>query len=96
MYRKRHAICKRMREAKERKHLKSPAPDYPVDLPKLRRQVIVRDFDYGEVEYVFNLYKSNRIDCYIVEVDGNMIAARKGWSSIMVMLRTAFPRVSVL
>lgn len=96
MYRKRHAICKRMREAKERKRLESPAPDYPAELPELRRQIIIRDFDFGEVEYTFNLYRSNRIDCYRVETDGKMLVGRKGWSSILKLLRLAFPRVSVI
>ena len=93
MYRKRHAICKRMRDAKERKRLESPVPDYSVELPELRRQIVIKDFDFGEVEYTFNLYKSNRVDTYRVEVDGKVLAGRKGWSSILEMIRMAFPRI---
>ena len=93
MYRKRHTICKRMREAKERKIFESSAPDYPIDLPELRRQIVVRDFDFGKVEYIFNLYKSNRVDCYVVEVDKKRLVGRKGWSSVLELLRLAFPRV---
>ena len=38
-----------MRQAKERKRLESDAPDYPVELPNLRREIIIIDYDFGKV-----------------------------------------------
>ena len=41
------AKLKRMREAKERKRLESEPPDYPIELPNLRRRVIIIDYDFS-------------------------------------------------
>lgn len=37
-----------MRRGREAARLAAPAPDYPATLPALRRQIIIRDFDFGE------------------------------------------------
>jgi len=50
VYRKRTQISQklqRMRDAKQRKRLESDPPDYPRELPDLRRMIIVIDFDFG-------------------------------------------------
>lgn len=53
----------RMRGAKERKRMDSPAPDYPPILPELRRTIIVIDYDKGVYDqHQIDLYKTNRID----------------------------------
>ncbi|HEY6873251.1 MAG TPA: hypothetical protein VI298_11045 [Geobacteraceae bacterium] len=39
------------------------------------------------------LHRSNRIDCYRVEIDGRMLPGRKGWASVLEMVRKAFVRV---
>lgn len=83
----------RMREAKAAKRMGGPQPDYPVDLPDMRREIIVVDHDFGRVEHRIALYKTRRIDCYRVEVDGRPWADSMGWSRILAGLRKAMPRV---
>lgn len=74
--------------------MEGPAPDYPVELPELRRQIIVRDFDFGPVEYTFDLLKSPRIDSYRVRVDGKVLPGRYGWARALELIRKGFLRVS--
>lgn len=102
MYRKRskgsvkfNEAMRRAREARERRRLESPAPDYPRELPLLRRRIVVEDFDSGEVvRHEINLYRSERVDCYHLEVDGQPIARRLGWARVLELIRKAFLRVS--
>jgi len=70
-----------------------PAPEYPHEPPELRRQIIVRDFDFGEVEYTFDLLRSGRIDCYHIRVDGKDLPGVFGWSRALEMIRKGFVRV---
>jgi hypothetical protein len=84
----------RMRASKDAKRLAGPAPDYPVDLPELRREIIILDHDFGTVEHVVRLYRTSRVDCYRVEIDGKPWQDRIGWSKILAGLRKALPRVS--
>lgn len=84
----------RARAAKERLRLERAAPEYPPELPLVRRRVVVEDYDCGEmVRHEFMLHKSNRSDCYYVEVDGKMLIGRHGWAKILQMIRKALPRV---
>jgi hypothetical protein len=83
-----------MRDAKERHRMERPAPQYPRILPELRRQIVVRDFDFGEVEYTFDLLRSNRIDCYRIRVDGKELPGVFGWSRALEVIRKGFMRVS--
>lgn len=85
-----------MRTAREAKRLSSPAPEYPAPLPDLRRTIVVTDHDFGKVEHRFDLYRSNRIDCYRVEVDGKKLPGRYGWSGVIELARKAFVRVRSL
>lgn len=100
MYRKTNkyaAICAKMRAAKERIRMESDPHDYPPDLPELRRRIIVEDYDSGEtVRHEFLLYKSDRIDCYRVVVNGVEWKQRAGWSIILAGLRKALPRMRAL
>lgn len=82
-----------MRAAKEAKQLAGPAPEYPPALPDLRREIIIIDHDFGRREHRLALYRTRRVDCYRVEVDGRPWAARMGWSRILAGLRKAMPRV---
>ena len=84
-----------MREAKERLQSERPAADTPHLLPELRRQIIVRDFDFGEVEYTFDLLRSSRIDCYRIKVDGKELPGRYGWARALELIRKGFLRVGV-
>jgi len=101
-YRKRNRECSarmklraNQRAAKERKRMEGPAPDYPVDLPKLRRIVIVIDFDFGPLVEVFSLWRTSRVDCYEMRrKDGKLIADRVGWAKALEIIRKGFLRVA--
>lgn len=71
----------------------APAPDYPQTLPGLRRRIIIQDYDFGERIHTLDLYKTDRIDCYRVVVDGRPWQDRLGWSKILAGLRKSLPRV---
>ena len=101
MYRKRTKGSKkfnekmaRARAAKESKRLAEPPPEYPPDSPLVRRRVVVEDYDAGEVvRHEFVLRRSGRIDCYKVEVDGQVLPGRYGWSRAVELVRKAFVRI---
>ena len=83
-----------MRHAKEAKRLAGPAPDYPPDLPRLRRVVIVIDYDCGEpVIETMRLYRTTRIDSYRADVNGRVWKPRVGWSGVCEGLRKSFMRL---
>lgn len=95
-YRKRTTYSqklKNMREAKERKRMESEPPDYPHELPDLRRRIIIIDYDFGEVVHVIEMHKTNRIDQYRVVADGKEWKRRAGWSKVLEGLRKSFMRV---
>lgn len=102
MYRKRMNGSKkynermaRARAAKERIRLEGPPPDYPAPLPEIRRRIVIDDYDCGEtMRHELVLHRSNRSDCYLVEVDGVMLPDRHGWAKILEMVRKAFPRIA--
>lgn len=99
MYRvtkKRREELARMREAKAAKRMASPAPDYPPELPDLRRRLIVEDFDFEHRTHVLEFYKTNRRDCFRVVVDGKEWKKRIGWSKALEGLRKSLPRVGAL
>lgn len=80
-------------EAKKRES--GPAPDYPRELPQLRRIVIVIDFDFGRIVEVFGLWRTGRIDCYrMTRKDGTVIAGSIGWAKALEKIRKGFLRVS--
>jgi len=98
MYRKTNKAKKyaAMREAKERKRLESPAPDYPVELPDLRKKIIITNYDFDEETHLFELYKSGRIDQYRVLVDGELWKERIGFSGILAGIRKSMPPVMAI
>ena len=101
MYRKRKNGSRKFNERNERarftriqNRLNLPAIEYPAEIRELRRKIIVEDFDFGEtVTHEILLYRTNRIDCYRVVIDGNEVSARLGWSKILEKLRKGFPRI---
>ena len=101
MYRKRANECaqrSRLRAnqaaAKERKRLEGPAPDYPAELPELRRVVIVIDYDFGPHVEVFGLWRTRRVDCYrMTRTDGTTIAPKIGWARALEKIRKGYLRV---
>lgn len=95
-YRKTTRYCQQlaaMRAAKAAKRMAAPAPDYPADLPDLRREILIIDHDFGRREHRLTLYRTRRVDCYRVEVDGQPWVDSMGWSRILAGLRKAMPRV---
>jgi hypothetical protein len=55
-------------------HLEQNVDHQPVwEIPKLRRVIEITDFDSGEpIVHKLELYKTDRIDCYDVDVDGTI------------------------
>ena len=86
----------RMKAGKDAARMNRPAPEYPATLPELRRQIIIRDFDFGENIHTLDLYRTNRVDCYRVVADGVEWKERVGWSKILAGLRKSMPRISAL
>ncbi len=96
-YRKRKKYSeklRRMREAKEQKRLESDAPNYPIILPDLRREIIIIDHDFGTVTHHIQLFKTGRVDCYRAIADGKPWKDRIGWSRVLEGLRKSLPRVN--
>lgn len=90
--------CRKYREnqrkVKERKRLELNKHNYESELvpPKLRRIVIVIDFDFGKIVKFFKFYRSERIDSYlIVDEEGNQVKA--GWNNYLKILSKCFPSV---
>ena len=82
-----------MRASKEKKRLEGEKPDYPAELPDLRRLIIVVDYDFGKTVHIMKLFKTSRIDCYRAVVDGKTWKTKIGWSKILEGLRKSFVRV---
>lgn len=82
-----------MRRGKDAARMARPVEDRAPALPTLRRQIVIRDFDFGEAIHTLDLYKSDRRDCYRVLVDGKPWKDRIGWSAILAGLRKSMPRV---
>ena len=79
--------------ARQRGHAAGPAPAYPVDLPNLRRTVIVIDRDCGLRVTRLDLWRTSRVDSYMVHVDGTPWR-RMGWSRLLEALRVSHVRVA--
>lgn len=82
-----------IRRARDAARMAEPAPDYPGTLPDLRRRMVIETFDFGHEIHVIEMFRSDRIDCFRVEVDGKPWKARIGWSQILAGLRKSMPRV---
>lgn len=96
-YRKRTRQSAKMaaaRAAKARRREEGPAPEYPRQLPDLRRSIVIVDHDFGTVEHRIDLYRTNRIDCYRVVADGVEWKKRAGWSAVLEGVRKSFIRVA--
>lgn len=78
---------------RQRMKAEGPAPDYPAELPNLRRTVIVIDRDFGIKVTRLDLWKTNRVDSYSVHVDG-LPWRRMGWSKVCEKVRLAHTRVA--
>lgn len=85
-----------MRRGRERARLEGPAPDYPAILPDLRRRIVVENFDFGHEVHVMEFYRTSRIDCFRVVVDGKEWKKRVGFSAALAGLRKSMPRVGAV
>lgn len=83
----------RMRAGKAAARMARPAPDYPPALPELRRRLIVEDFDFSRRVHVMEFFRTRRVDCYRVVVDGREWHRSIGWSRALAGLRKSLPRV---
>ncbi len=83
----------RMKAGKDSARMERPAPDYPAVLPDLRRRIVIEDFDFGHSVHVMEFYRTNRIDCFRVVVDGKEWKRRIGFSAALAGLRKSMPRV---
>lgn len=77
-------ICQRMRDAKEWRRLEGEPPEYSTwKPPRLRRIVIVIDFDLGRrIVKCFKMYRTKRIDTYRI-VDEEGVTIRAGWANFL-------------
>ena len=82
-----------MRAGRERARIAGPAPDYPHALPDLRRRIVIESFDFGHEIHVLEFFRTNRIDCFRVVVDGQEWKRRIGFSKALAGLRKSMPRV---
>lgn len=79
---------------REQKQLDGANPVVQTNLPELRRIIEITDFDSGTpMTHRIELYRSDRIDCYNVNIDGQPWVQRMGWSRILAALRKALPRI---
>lgn len=99
MYRRRkrspemQAKLEAMRRGRERAAMAREPRGRMPDLPMLRREVIVIDYDSGQpVTHTLHLYRTSRVDTYRVEADGKPWK-RCGWSVALAGLRKAFQRL---
>jgi hypothetical protein len=83
----------RMKAGKDAARMARPAPDRVPDLPDLRRRIVITDYDFGERVHTLDLYRTGRVDCYRVHVDGHPWQSRIGWSRILAGLRKSLPRI---
>lgn len=82
-----------MRRGKERSRMARPMRGRPPDLPLLRREVVVIDYDTPTPStHTLRLYRTNRVDTYRIEADGKPWK-RAGWSACLVGLRKAYQRL---
>lgn len=49
-----------MRRGADAARMATPAPDYPRELPELRREIIIIDHDFGHRVHVLDLHRTNR------------------------------------
>ncbi len=82
-----------MRRGRDVMRMSRSAPDYPSPLPNLRRRIVVESFEFGHDVHVLEFYRTNRIDCFRVVVDGVEWKSRIGWSKALEGLRKSMPRV---
>lgn len=85
------ALSRKFHEAKARKRMALPTPEYPplIDYDKMVKRIIIEDFRDGS-KHVFELYISKRRkDMFRVVLDGKEWKSAIGYSHIMSGIRKA-------
>lgn len=82
-----------MRRGRERAAMAREPRGRMPDLPMLRREIIVIDYDGGQPEtHTLHFFRTRRVDTYRVEADGKPWKVC-GWSAALAGLRKAFQRL---
>ena len=82
-----------MRAGRDRARMAREPRGRAPELPDLRREVTVIDYDTGQpVAHTLHLHKTRRVDVYRVLADGKPWKSC-GWSVALAGLRKAYPRV---
>ena len=85
---------KAMKRGRERAAMAREPRGRMPELPLLRREVTVIDYDTGQpIAHTLHLYRSDRSDCYRAVADGKPWKDRIGWSKILAGLRKSYQRV---
>ena len=83
-----------MRRGKDRARMEREPQGRPPELPMLRRQVVVTDYDTGQpITHTLDLYRTGRVDQYRAEADGQPWKDRIGWSKALEKMRKSYLRV---
>lgn len=83
-----------MRRGRERAAIARDPHGRAPELPLLRREITVIDYDTGQpITHTLHLYRSTRVDQYRAEADGKPWRDRVGWSKVLAALRKAYPRL---
>lgn len=91
------AMGRASQAAQARKRLEQHPPDYPPELPELRRVIEITDYDSGTpVVYRMELKRTDRIDCYDAYINGELWKRRVGWSRVLQGIRKALPRLRAM
>lgn len=82
-----------MRRGKDRARMARDPQGRAPDLPELRREVIVIDYDSGEpITHTLRMYRTRRVDTYEIHADGKHWK-QGGWTAALTGLRKSYPRV---
>lgn len=82
-----------MRRGRERARMAREPRGRMPDLPMLRREIILIDYDGGQPEtHTLHFFRTRRVDTYRVEADGKPWKVC-GWSAALAGLRKAFQRL---
>lgn len=83
-----------MRRGRERAAMAREPRGRMPELPLLRREIIVIDYDTGQpVTHTLHLYRTRRVDQYRAEADGKPWRDRIGWSKVLAAIRKAYQRL---
>lgn len=90
----RHRRIEAMRRGRDRARLAREPKGRMPELPLLRREITVIDYDTGTpITHTMHLYRCGRIDQYRAVADGKPWKDRIGWSRVLTAVRKAYLRL---